>query len=172
MPARQDGPQLSVDQIINDKLCAILGIRDDTLILDRELHEAYDMDSLDVLQFVLDLEDAFSIEISDEETQHLQTLRQVIACVKRHLPGGEGPIPKEFEIREAYEVYSIPSSWNRRDTVGRVWDKSVAEAYVNHYNANKTRGQLMLHWFQVRVIFIRGSWYAVLKTPLSIKTTL
>ena len=171
MGAAQEGPRLSVDQIINDKLCAILGVHNDTLILDAELHEAYDMDSLDVIQFVMDLEDSFGVEIPDDEAQSLTTLRKVISSVKARLPGGQGPQPKEFEIRDAYEVYSIPSSWRQREIVGRVWDRTLAEGYVRDYNENKTRQQLSLHSMQIRVIFIRGSWYTVMKTPLAIKNS-
>lgn len=172
MPAAQEGPCLSVDQIVNDKLCALLGVHNDKLILDAELHEAYDLDSLDVIQFVMDLEDVFGIEIPDEEAQSLTTLRKVIASVKARLPGGQGPQPKEFEIRDAYEVYSISSSWRQREVVGRVWDRASAESHVTHHNLHKTRQQLFLHSMQIRVIFIRGSWYTVMKTPLAIKNSL
>lgn len=172
MGAAQEGPHLSVDQVVNDKLCAVLGITGDRLILDASLHDTYDLDSLDVIQFVMDVEDTFGIEISDEESEGFTTLRHVIDAVKARLPSGGGPKPEEFEIRDAYEIYSIPSSWNRREIVGRVWNKSAAESYVSKYNQNKGRLVLPLHWAQVRVIFIRGSWYTVMKTPLSIKNSI
>ena len=44
------------------------------------------LDSLDIAEVTMELEDAFSIAIPDAEAQNIQTVGQVIDYVKRHTP--------------------------------------------------------------------------------------
>ena len=46
------------------------------------LKDELDADSVDLMEFILTLEDEFSIEISDEEIDHLQSVGDVVEVVK------------------------------------------------------------------------------------------
>ena len=46
------------------------------------LKDDLDADSVDLMEFVLTLEDEFGIEISDEEIDHLQSVTDVIETIK------------------------------------------------------------------------------------------
>jgi len=46
------------------------------------LKDDLDADSVDLMEFVLTLEDEFGIEISDEEIDHLQNVTDVIETIK------------------------------------------------------------------------------------------
>ena len=42
-------------------------------------------DSVDLMEFILTVEDEFGIEISDEEIDELNNVRDVVACVQKNL---------------------------------------------------------------------------------------
>ena len=46
------------------------------------LKDDLDADSVDLMEFVLTLEDEFGIEISDEEIDQLQSVADVVAIIK------------------------------------------------------------------------------------------
>jgi len=46
------------------------------------LKDALDADSVDLMEFVLTLEDEFGIEITDEEIDQLQSVADVVAIIK------------------------------------------------------------------------------------------
>ena len=45
-------------------------------------------DSLAVVELVLALEDAFSIEIPDEDTEQIKTVKDAVEYIKAHAAGG------------------------------------------------------------------------------------
>lgn len=44
-----------------------------------------DADSVDLMEFVLTIEDEFGIEISDEEIDNLQSVADVLAIIKNRI---------------------------------------------------------------------------------------
>ena len=46
------------------------------------LKDDLDADSVDLMEFVLTIEDEFGIEISDEEIDHLQSVADVLKAIK------------------------------------------------------------------------------------------
>ncbi|QCZ48233.1 acyl carrier protein [Levilactobacillus brevis] len=46
-----------------------------------------DADSIDFVEFVLELEDTFSAEISDEDAEKLNTIGEVVDYINVHQPG-------------------------------------------------------------------------------------
>ena len=51
-------------------------------IFDRIVKDDLDADSVDLMEFILTLEDEFNIEISDEEIDQLQSVADVVQVVK------------------------------------------------------------------------------------------
>ena len=49
------------------------------------LKDDLDADSVDLMEFVLTIEDEFGIEISDEEIDHLQSVADVLAIIKNRI---------------------------------------------------------------------------------------
>jgi acyl carrier protein len=45
-------------------------------------------DSLDEIELVLELEETFGLELSDEEAEKIKTVQDAINCVTSHLPAG------------------------------------------------------------------------------------
>ena len=51
------------------------------LSLDADLKEDLQMDSLDRIEFVLNIEDAFDISIHDEDIERFKTVENIIDCI-------------------------------------------------------------------------------------------
>lgn len=53
--------------------------------LDADIRKEYGGDSLDIVQIVMDVERAFSISISDEAVDSINTVQDIVDEVKRHI---------------------------------------------------------------------------------------
>ena len=70
---------------IFDRVVAIIQERqgDDFVVTETlSLKDDLDADSVDLMEFVLTIEDEFGIEISDEEIDHLQSVTDVLKAIK------------------------------------------------------------------------------------------
>ena len=70
---------------IFDRVVAIIQERqgDDFVVTEAlSLKDDLDTDSVDLMEFVLTIEDEFGIEISDEEIDHLQSVADVLKTIK------------------------------------------------------------------------------------------
>ena len=70
---------------IFDRVVAIIQDRqgDDFVVTEAlSLKDDLDADSVDLMEFVLTIEDEFGIEISDEEIDHLQSVADVLKTIK------------------------------------------------------------------------------------------
>ena len=70
---------------IFDRVVAIIQERqgDDFVVTEAlSLKDDLDADSVDLMEFVLTIEDEFGIEISDEEIDHLQSVSDVLKVIK------------------------------------------------------------------------------------------
>lgn len=73
------------DQQIFDRIVTIIQERqgEDFVVTENlSLKDDLDADSVDLMEFVLTIEDEFGIEISDEEIDNLQSVAEVLAIIK------------------------------------------------------------------------------------------
>ena len=75
----------SVNEKIRALVCDQLGVVPDELGEDSNILEDLGADSLDVVELVMAIEEAFEIEIADEEAETLRTLRDVERFVNARL---------------------------------------------------------------------------------------
>ena len=76
------------DQQIFDRIVTIIQERkgEDFVVTENlSLKDDLDADSVDLMEFVLTIEDEFGIEISDEEIDHLQSVADVLAIIKNRI---------------------------------------------------------------------------------------
>ena len=76
------------DQQIFDRIVPIIQERqgEDFVVTENlSLKDDLDADSVDLMEFVLTIEDEFGIEISDEEIDHLQSVADVLAIIKNRI---------------------------------------------------------------------------------------
>ena len=73
------------EQAIFDSIVTIIQERqgDDFVVTENlSLKDDLDADSVDLMEFILTIEDEFGIEISDEEIDHLQSVADVLKAIK------------------------------------------------------------------------------------------
>ena len=76
------------DQQIFDRIVTIIQERqgEDFIVTENlSLKDDLDADSVDLMEFVLTIEDEFGIEISDEEIDNLQSVADVLAIIKNRI---------------------------------------------------------------------------------------
>jgi acyl carrier protein len=76
-----------------DKLKAIivdqLGVDPDSVTMEARFREDLEADSLDLVEFIMAVEDEFGGEISDEEAQQIKTVGQAYDYLKMRMEAGE-----------------------------------------------------------------------------------
>ena len=76
------------DQQIFDRIVTIIQERqgEDFVVTENlSLKDDLDADSVDLMEFVLTIEDEFGIEIGDEEIDNLQSVADVLAIIKSRI---------------------------------------------------------------------------------------
>ena len=76
------------EQEIFDRVVTIIQERqgEDFVVAENlSLKDDLDADSVDLMEFVLTIEDEFGIEISDEEIDNLQSVADVLAIIKNRI---------------------------------------------------------------------------------------
>ena len=76
------------DQQIFDRIVTIIQERqgEDFVVTENlSLKDDLDADSVDLMEFVLTIEDEFGIEINDEEIDNLQSVADVLAIIKNRI---------------------------------------------------------------------------------------
>lgn len=63
-----------------------LGVNEDEVTMDASFTEDLGADSLDTVELVMALEEAFEIEIPDEEAEKLTNVRTAMEYIKQHQP--------------------------------------------------------------------------------------
>ncbi|WP_142559058.1 acyl carrier protein [Streptococcus mitis] len=76
------------EQQIFDRIVTIIQERqgEDFVVTENlSLKDDLDADSVDLMEFVLTIEDEFGIEIGDEEIDHLQSVADVLEIIKNRI---------------------------------------------------------------------------------------
>lgn len=76
------------DQQIFDRIVTIIQERqgEDFVVTENlSLKDDLDADSVDLMEFILTIEDEFGIEIGDEEIDNLQSVADVLAIIKNRI---------------------------------------------------------------------------------------
>jgi len=69
-----------VKKIVIDRL----GVDEDKVTLEASFKEDLGADSLDVVELVMELEDEFDLEISDEDAEKITTVGEVVNYISSH----------------------------------------------------------------------------------------
>jgi len=78
---------LNQDEIKQELVAAVASILKKTVndLMDQDTFKELGMDSLDMFEFILKLEDVFMIEISDEEAEQLDSISNTTNYIKEKL---------------------------------------------------------------------------------------
>jgi acyl carrier protein len=73
-----------IEKKVKDIICAQLEVAPEKVKLEASFVDDLKADSLAVVELVLALEEAFSIEIPDEDTEQIKTVKDAVEYIKGH----------------------------------------------------------------------------------------
>lgn len=75
----------NVQERITAIVAEVLGVDEDRVIPDARFREDLEADSLDLVELIMQFEEEFESEISDEDAQKIETVGQAIDYVKAQM---------------------------------------------------------------------------------------
>lgn len=73
----------SIEEKVREIIVEQLGVEADKVTSNAKFIEDLGADSLDTVELVMAFEDAFDIEVPDEEAEKLQSVSEVVAYIKK-----------------------------------------------------------------------------------------
>ncbi len=70
-----------VGNIVND----VLGVEQDRIVPEARFREDLEADSLDLVELIMQFEEEFGGEISDEDPQTIETVGQAVSYIQEHM---------------------------------------------------------------------------------------
>lgn len=70
-----------VGNIVND----VLGVEQDRIVPEARFREDLEADSLDLVELIMQFEEEFGGEISDEDAQTIETVGQAVSYIQEHM---------------------------------------------------------------------------------------
>jgi acyl carrier protein len=74
----------NIEQKVKEIVCAQLEVSPEQVKLESSFVDDLKADSLAVVELVLALEEAFKVEIPDEDTEQIRTVGDAVAYIKAH----------------------------------------------------------------------------------------
>ena len=76
---------MNVEQKVKEIICAQLEVSPEQVKPEASFTDDLKADSLAVVELVLALEEAFGIEIPDEDTEQIKTVKDAVEYIKSHI---------------------------------------------------------------------------------------
>ena len=73
-----------MNETIRTIIAEHLGINESKISLDTSINEDLEIDSLDAVEIIMAIEDAFSIEVDEEAIEQFTTVREMVEYVEAH----------------------------------------------------------------------------------------
>ena len=75
---------MDVDKKVQEIICEQLSVEESEVMKEASFVETLNADSLDVVELVMAFEEAFNIDIPDEEAEKLRTVSDAIAYINKN----------------------------------------------------------------------------------------
>jgi len=75
---------MDIEQKVIEIICEQLSVEESEVTRDASFVETLNADSLDIVELIMVFEEAFSIEISDDEAEQLRTVDDAIKHIEAH----------------------------------------------------------------------------------------
>jgi acyl carrier protein len=74
----------AIDERVIEIICEQLNTKPEEVALEASFIDDLGADSLDIVELVMAMEDAFSMDIPDEEAEKIQTVKDAIEYIRAH----------------------------------------------------------------------------------------
>jgi acyl carrier protein len=75
----------SIQERVTGIVVEVLGVDEDEVSADAHFRDDLDADSLDLVELIMQFEEEFGGEISDEDAQKIETVGQAVDYIKAHM---------------------------------------------------------------------------------------
>ncbi len=75
----------SIQERVTSIVVEVLGVDEDDVSADAHFRENLDADSLDLVELIMQFEEEFGGEISDEDAQKIETVGQAVDYIESHM---------------------------------------------------------------------------------------
>jgi len=75
---------MDIEQKVKEIICEQLSVEESEVTRDASFVETLNADSLDIVELIMALEEAFSIEIPDDEAEKIRTVDDSIKHIEAH----------------------------------------------------------------------------------------
>ena len=75
----------SIQERVTGIVVEVLGVDEDDVSADAHFRDDLDADSLDLVELIMQFEEEFGGEISDEDAQKIETVGQAVDYIKAHM---------------------------------------------------------------------------------------
>src|SRR5213075_3134012 len=83
------GSMAAVEERVKKIIAEQLGVEEDDVVPDAKFVEDLGADSLDTVELVMAFEEAFDIEIPDEDAEKIRTVKDAVDYIDKHAKGGK-----------------------------------------------------------------------------------
>lgn len=77
----------SIEERIAGIVVDVLGVEEDRVTSDASFRDNLEADSLDLVELIMQFEEEFGGEISDEDAQKIETVGQAVAYIEANMSG-------------------------------------------------------------------------------------
>lgn len=78
----------SIQERVTSIVVDVLGVEEDRVVADASFRDDLEADSLDLVELIMQFEEEFGGEISDEDAQKIETVGQAISYINEHMGNG------------------------------------------------------------------------------------
>ena len=75
----------TIEERVTSIVEEVLGVESDRIVSDARFREDLDADSLDLVELIMQFEEEFGGEISDEDAQTIETVGQAVSYIQEHM---------------------------------------------------------------------------------------
>ncbi|UCD88231.1 MAG: acyl carrier protein [Desulfobacterales bacterium] len=75
---------MSVEEKVKNIIVEKLSVEPDEVVMEASFVDDLGADSLDLVELIMAMEEAFDMEISDDQAEKLQTVQDAINYIKKH----------------------------------------------------------------------------------------
>lgn len=75
---------MNIFETLKSLISSDLGVDEDTIDMDSRLVEDLGADSLDAVELIMSIEDAFEIEVADSDADSLKTVKDIVEYIENH----------------------------------------------------------------------------------------
>lgn len=79
----------TIEERVSNIVSEVLGVDDERIVPDARFREDLEADSLDLVELIMQFEEEFGGEISDEDAQKIETVGQAVDYIQTHMGSDE-----------------------------------------------------------------------------------